>query len=72
MVHLPPNLPEGRATLIVQVPEDDEEGVQASPSAESTGLDTVLDIDPRDMEWWEEFEDGDGEDETEADPDAQG
>ncbi len=47
-LQLPPHLPEGRATVIVEIedPEPAEVGAHLDP-----------DLDQQDIEWWEEFED---------------
>lgn len=50
-VQLPDSLPTGRAVLIVQVEEPDD----AFESDQAEGLDS--DLNPDDIEWWEEFED---------------
>jgi hypothetical protein len=53
VLQLPEHLAEGPATLIVEVaePEDGEE---------FDALHAVEALDNEDIEWWEEFEDGEG------------
>jgi hypothetical protein len=51
-LQLPPHLPEGRATITVQIPgPEDHRADRPDPEP---------DPDRQDIEWWEEFED-DGE-----------
>ncbi len=46
-LQLPPHLPEGRATITVDIPgPDDPEADRPAPEP-----------DRQDIEWWEEFED---------------
>ena len=47
VLHLPPDLPEGRAIITVQVEEPE--------AADALGAES--DPDRQDIEWWEEFED---------------
>lgn len=56
VLHLPPELPEGRAILTVQMEE-----LEAS---EAGGAEA--DPDRQDIEWWEEFEEGAAEDPADA------
>lgn len=55
VLHLPEDLPEGRAALIVQMEEtgDDTFGFET----DEDDLADLLDAQDQDFEWWEEFED---------------
>jgi hypothetical protein len=55
VLHLPQDLPEGRATIVVQV-EDDSDGTDSLGLGEDE-LGDVLGLNRHDIEWWEEFED---------------
>jgi hypothetical protein len=54
VLHLPPDLPEGRATIVVQV-EDDSDTDPLGHGDDELG--EVLGLNRHDIEWWEEFED---------------
>ena len=49
ILHLPAHLPEGRAMVIVQVEGDDRDAPHEA------------DPDRQDIEWWDEFDDLEGE-----------
>lgn len=55
VLHLPPHLPEGRAAVIVLVEDD-----PAHPADEP--LDDLHHHDQLDIEWWDEFDDGENDD----------
>lgn len=56
VLQLPASLPDGPATVIVQVEVADDPDRAEGPEA-------GLELDREDIEWWEEFEEGaDGED----------
>jgi hypothetical protein len=50
LLHLPADLPEGRATVTVVVADEEEDaaGAEAFPAE--------VDLEGQDIEWWEEFE----------------
>jgi hypothetical protein len=53
-IQLPPDLPEGRATITVTV----HAPAPVDPAAPSDrGDEPSRDLDHQDIEWWEEFED---------------
>ena len=47
-LQLPVHLPEGRATITIQIHE---------PEPVHSGANSELDLDRQDIEWWDEFED---------------
>ncbi len=63
-LQLPASLPDGRATLIVQIEEPHD--AEATDADEADRLEGTLDHD--DIEWWEEFED-EGDDASNSDDD---
>jgi hypothetical protein len=55
VLHLPEDLPEGRAIVMIQVEE--EVDLDTDLDGDGHDLEDVLDVHAHDMEWWEEFED---------------
>ncbi len=55
MLHLPEDMPTGRAVIVVQVLEESDPD-DASGSSEDEFVE-LLGMNRHDMEWWEEFED---------------
>lgn len=55
VLQLPDDLPEGAATLVVQM--NDEYATYTATEHDDDDLCDLLDVDDQDIEWWEEFED---------------
>jgi hypothetical protein len=49
LLHLPPDLPEGRAIVTVVVADEEEPGAEVAAPPEA-------DLEGQDIEWWEEFD----------------